>query len=97
MTVLTSARRLDPPVASPPVEPPAAAPPVPGLTVRQGQALTLLTEGLNNPEIADRLGITERTAKAHVQDLCDRLKARNRTHAVALAYQRGLLESGGQR
>ena len=64
----------------------------PVLSPRQQEVLTFLKEGLTNPEIAVRLGVTERTVKAHCQEVFDRLGARNRTAAVAVAMRLGLLD-----
>jgi len=63
----------------------------PVLSPRQHEVLGYLKEGLTNPEIATRLGVTERTVKAHCQEVFDRLNARNRTAAVAAAMRMGLL------
>ena len=64
----------------------------PILSPRQGEVLEFLKEGLTNPEIAEKLGVTERTVKAHCQEVFDRLGARNRTAAVAAAMRMGLFE-----
>ena len=53
--------------------------------------LELLAQGLQNKEIAARLGITERTVKFHVGSLLSKLDAGNRTEAVTTAVQRGLI------
>ena len=63
----------------------------PVLSPRQQEVLDFLKDGLTNPEIAARLGVTERTVKAHCQEVFDRLGARNRTAAVAAAMRMGLL------
>ena len=63
----------------------------PMLSPRQQEVLGFLQEGLTNPEIAVKLGDTERTVKAHCQEFFDRLNARNRTAAVAAAMRMGLL------
>jgi pSer/pThr/pTyr-binding forkhead associated (FHA) protein len=65
----------------------------PVLSPRQQEVLSYLKEGLTNPEIAVKLGVTERTVKAHCQEVFDRLGARNRTAAVAAAMRLGLLDS----
>ena len=71
----------------------SASPPAPPLlTPRQLQVLTLLAHGLQNKEIAARLGITERTAKFHVRCIMDKLDASNRTEAVIAASTRGLID-----
>lgn len=64
----------------------------PVLSPRQAEVLFYLKDGLTNPEIAQHLGVTERTVKAHCQEVFDRLGARNRTAAVAAAMRLGLLD-----
>jgi DNA-binding CsgD family transcriptional regulator len=64
----------------------------PVLSPRQTEVLGYLKQGLTNPEIAVHLGVTERTVKAHCQEVFDRLGARNRTAAVAAAMRMGLLD-----
>ena len=64
----------------------------PVLSPRQNEVLGYLKQGLTNPEIAVHLGVTERTVKAHCQEVFDRLGARNRTAAVAAAMRMGLLD-----
>jgi pSer/pThr/pTyr-binding forkhead associated (FHA) protein len=64
----------------------------PVLSPRQKEVLRFLRDGLTNPEIAKRLGVTERTVKAHCQEVFDRLGARNRTAAVAAAMRLGVIE-----
>jgi serine-type D-Ala-D-Ala carboxypeptidase/endopeptidase (penicillin-binding protein 4) len=61
------------------------------LTPRQREVLSLLVEGLDNRAIAARLAISERTARAHVSELLQRLGASNRTQAAVAAVQRGLV------
>jgi D-alanyl-D-alanine carboxypeptidase/D-alanyl-D-alanine-endopeptidase (penicillin-binding protein 4) len=62
-----------------------------GLTPRQREVLGLIVEGLDNREIAVRLGISERTARAHVSAVLERLGAANRTQAAVAAIQKGIL------
>jgi DNA-binding NarL/FixJ family response regulator len=62
------------------------------LTRREGQVLDLLTQGRSNREIALALGITLRTAKFHVSAILAKLGAGNRTEAVHIARQQGLLD-----
>lgn len=64
----------------------------PVLSPRQQEVLSYLKDGLTNPEIAVKLGVTERTVKAHCQEVFDRLNARNRTAAVAAAMRLGMLD-----
>lgn len=64
------------------------------LTARELQVLHLLARGLQNKEIASQLGITGRTTKFHVSAVLRKLGAGNRTEAVAIAAQRGLVRLG---
>jgi two-component system, NarL family, response regulator LiaR len=65
--------------------------PVEELTERELEVLHLLAQGMPNKEIASHLIISERTAKFHVSSIMGKLGATNRTEAVALAAQRGLI------
>jgi DNA-binding CsgD family transcriptional regulator len=64
-----------------------------GLTRRQAQVLALLGDGLSNPEIADRLCISAKTAEHHVSAIISRLEAGTRRQAVAAAHRLGLLDA----
>lgn len=61
------------------------------LTERELEVLRLLAQGMPNKEIAAHLVISERTAKFHVSSIMSKLGATNRTEAVSLAAQRGLI------
>jgi predicted ATPase/DNA-binding NarL/FixJ family response regulator len=61
------------------------------LTVRELEVLGLVAEGYSNREAAARLFITERTVRYHLKSVFGKLDASNRTQAVAVAKQRGLL------
>jgi DNA-binding NarL/FixJ family response regulator len=63
------------------------------LTAREGEVLRLLIHGLPNKSIASRLGIAVGTVKSHLKASFEKLNVRNRTQAVALVEQRGLLET----
>lgn len=65
--------------------------PIEELTERELEVLRLLAQGMPNKEIASHLVISERTAKFHVSSIMGKLGATNRTEAVALAAQRGLI------
>jgi DNA-binding NarL/FixJ family response regulator len=65
------------------------------LTPRELEVLGLISEGLQNSEIAGRLFVTERTVKFHVSSILAKLGADNRTEAVALAARRGLIRMPG--
>ena len=64
----------------------------PVLSPRQVEVLRFLKQGLTNPQIAEKLGVTERTVKAHCQEVYDRLGVPNRTAAVDAAHRLGLPE-----
>lgn len=61
------------------------------LTPREVEALQLLAEGLSNKEIGSRLGISESTAKFHVNAILGKLGAQGRTDAVVRAVRMGLV------
>jgi DNA-binding NarL/FixJ family response regulator len=65
------------------------------LTPRELEVLGLISEGLQNSEIAERLFVTERTVKFHVSSILAKLGADNRTEAVAIAARRGLIRMPG--
>jgi DNA-binding NarL/FixJ family response regulator len=64
------------------------------ITGREREVLALIASGLSNSEIADRLSISEATAKTHVGHLLTKLTARDRVHLVILAFQAGLVSAG---
>ena len=61
------------------------------LSSREVQVLTLVAAGNSNKAIAAHLVISEDTAKAHVASILAKLGANDRTHAVTLARERGIL------
>lgn len=62
------------------------------LTPRERAVLALLARGKQNKEIAAELTITERTVKFHLSAIYGKLGAGNRTEAVTMALQQGLVE-----
>ena len=62
-----------------------------GLTGRQMEVLSLLVDGLSNPEIAHRLFVSDRTIDHHVSAILAKLDARTRAEAVSLALESGLI------
>jgi len=61
------------------------------VTPREMEVIRLLARGLQNKEIAAELGIAQRTAKFHVGSILAKLGAGNRTEAVTIAVQRGMI------
>lgn len=64
------------------------------LTARELEVLTLVAKGFRNREIAAAIGRTEETAKVHVRSLLAKLGAQDRTQAVAIAQERGIIHPG---
>jgi DNA-binding CsgD family transcriptional regulator len=60
-------------------------------TMREIEVLQLISDGLVNREIGDRLFLSEETVKSHVRHLLAKLQARSRAHAVAIGFRRGLI------
>ena len=60
-------------------------------TAREIEVLQLVSEGLVNREIGDKLFLSEETVKSHVRHILAKLQARSRAHAVAVGFRRGLL------
>jgi DNA-binding NarL/FixJ family response regulator len=71
-----------------------AAPEEPGHepTARETEVLQLISAGLVNREIGERLFLSEETVKSHVRHLLAKLQARSRAHAVAVGFRRGLID-----
>jgi NarL family two-component system response regulator LiaR len=64
-----------------------APPDAPQLTGREQDVLRLIAEGLANKQIAQRLGIGEKTVKTHVSRVLDKLGVSDRTQAAVLAIR----------
>jgi len=72
----------------------ASGQPAARLTGREREVLRALVAGSTNAAIASRLGISENTARNHVQSLMAKLGVASRTDAVTAALRRGLVELG---
>lgn len=61
------------------------------LSARELTVLRLIAEGKSNKDIGDRLFIAEGTVKNHVKSILSKLQASDRTHAVVLGLERGII------
>jgi DNA-binding CsgD family transcriptional regulator len=64
----------------------------PKITARELEVLDLVAEGFSTREIAQRLWVTEETVKTHIRRLHDRLGAKTRAQAVAIAFRTGIMK-----
>jgi DNA-binding NarL/FixJ family response regulator len=62
------------------------------LTRREIEVLQWIASGNANKLVADKLSVTEDTIKMHVKSILSKLGANDRTHAVAIAVKRGIME-----
>src|SRR5215813_10691256 len=62
------------------------------LTAREVEVLRKVAEGNRNRDIAELLFISEETVKVHIKHIMDKLRAKDRTQAVAIAVRRGIIE-----
>ena len=63
-----------------------------GLSPREVQVLDLVASGNSNKQIAEKLDISEATAKGHVKNILAKLGANDRAHAVTLGLKRGIIQ-----
>jgi len=64
-----------------------------GLTEREGAILQALARGLSNEDIAKELWVTQQTVKFHLTNVYRKLGAKNRTQAIRIAQQHGVVEN----
>ena len=62
------------------------------LTPRELEVLRKIAEGNRNRDIAELLFISEETVKVHIKHIMDKLGAKDRTQAIAIAVRRGIIE-----
>jgi DNA-binding NarL/FixJ family response regulator len=62
------------------------------LTPRETEVLRLIAAGKANKVVANDLSISEDTVKGHVRSILSKLGASDRTHAVTIAFKRGIIE-----
>ena len=87
-------RRVIDRMAAQPLVGDAADPRLEELTPREREVLGLIAQGLSNPEIAAALTVEETTVKTHVKRVLMKTGARDRVHAVILAYESGIVTPG---
>lgn len=63
------------------------------LTPREREILLLLTRGISNAEIAQKLSVSKATVRSHVHNVLHKLGTATRAQAVAVAYQTGLVDA----
>lgn len=61
------------------------------LSAREREVLEMIAKGLSNKEVSSALGISEFTCKVHVRHILAKMKVSDRTEAVIVAHQRGLV------
>jgi DNA-binding NarL/FixJ family response regulator len=66
------------------------------LTPREAEVLMWVARGLGNKEIGEQIGTAAGTVKAHIENILGKLQAKDRTHAVTIALQRGIIHLSAQ-
>ena len=62
------------------------------LTPREIEVLRKITGGNRNRDIAEQLFISEETVKVHIKHIMEKLGAKDRTEAIAIAVRRGIIQ-----
>ena len=62
------------------------------ISKREMDVLLQVKDGLRNPEIAERLGLSTKTVENHVRSILQKLGAKNRTEAVVIALKNAIIE-----
>ena len=62
-----------------------------GLTAREFEVLEYMAEGLSNPEIANKIIVSECTVKAHVSHILEKMKVQNRILAIIKAIKEDIV------
>jgi two-component system NarL family response regulator len=62
------------------------------LTARESEILEMLAKGLTNKQIGTALSISENTVRNHVNSIMEKLEVSDRTEAVAVAIQQGIIQ-----
>ena len=88
-------RRVIEAFANPALQQAGAATRIEELTPREHEVLVLMASGATNAEIAVALRLGETTVKTHVSRVLMKIGARDRTQAVVLAYEWGVVRPGG--
>jgi DNA-binding NarL/FixJ family response regulator len=65
------------------------------LTTREIEVLRKVAQGNRNRDIAEKLFISEETVKVHIKHIMEKLSARDRTEAIAIALRRGIIQLEG--
>jgi two-component system response regulator NreC len=63
-----------------------------GLTAREQEVLTLLADGLSNPEIAEQLTISPKTVARHRENIMQKLNLHSRAELVKYAIRKGIIQ-----
>ena len=67
---------------------------LPDLTAREREILALMARFHTNPEIAQTLGVTDKTIRNHISNIFNKLQVADRSQAIAKAQQAGLGKEG---